>query len=110
MKFTVVIDNYCAKSGMLAEWGYCSLLETDNGNVMIDTGGTGHVLRHNLDFLKIDLKKLSALVLSHSHHDHISGLLDIVFSCPGIPIYEGKGIEIEEEEMQMLPEEAAACQ
>ena len=95
MKFTVVIDNYCAKSGMLAEWGYCSLLETDNGNVMIDTGGTGHVLRHNLDFLKIDLKKLSALVLSHSHHDHISGLLDIVFSCPGIPIYEGKGIEIE---------------
>ena len=55
MKFTVVIDNYCAKSGMLAEWGYCSLLETDNGNVMIDTGGTGHVLRHNLDFLKIDL-------------------------------------------------------
>ena len=57
MKFTVVIDNYCAKSGMLAEWGYCSLLETDNGNVMIDTGGTGHVLRHNLDFLKIDLKK-----------------------------------------------------
>ena len=95
MKFTVVIDNYCAKSGMLAERGYCSLLETDNGNVMIDTGGTGHVLRHNLDFLKIDLKKLSALVLSHSHHDHISGLLDIVFSCPGIPIYEGKGIEIE---------------
>ena len=95
MKFTVVIDNYCAKSGMLAEWGYCSLLETDYGNVMIDTGGTGHVLRHNLDFLKIDLKKLSALVLSHSHHDHISGLLDIVFSCPGIPIYAGKGIEIE---------------
>lgn len=62
---------------------------------MIDTGGTGHVLRHNLDFLKVDLKQLSALVLSHSHHDHISGLLDIVFSCPGIPIYAGKGIEIE---------------
>ena len=95
MKFTVVIDNYCAKSGMLAEWGYCSLLETEHGNVMIDTGGTGHVLRHNLDFLKIDLKKVRALVLSHSHHDHISGLLDIVFSCPGIPIYAGKGIEIE---------------
>ena len=80
---------------MLAEWGYCSLLETEHGNVMIDTGGTGHVLRHNLDFLKIDLKKVRALVLSHSHHDHISGLLDIVFSCPGIPIYAGKGIEIE---------------
>lgn len=110
MKFTVVIDNYCAKSGMLAEWGYCSLLETEHGSVMIDTGGTGHVLRHNLDFLKVDLKKLSALVLSHSHHDHISGLLDIVFSCPGIPIIlQVKASRLREEEVPTHREEAAAC-
>lgn len=95
MKLTVVIDNYCAKSGLLAEWGYCGYLETPHGNVMLDTGGTGHILHHNLSFLKIDPQTINALVISHSHHDHVSGVLDFLFKCPDAVIYAGKGINIE---------------
>lgn len=95
MKLTVVVDNFSQMQGLLAEWGYSSWLETAQGNILLDTGGICHVLEHNLNFLKLDPSKLSCLILSHGHFDHISGLLDIVRLQPEINVYAGVGISIE---------------
>lgn len=95
MKLTVVVDNLCSKAGLLSEWGYSSWLETKTESVLIDTGSYCHVLLHNLNFLKLDPKNLSALVLSHSHFDHISGLLDVLRLAPQVTVYAGKGFDIE---------------
>lgn len=95
MKLTVVVDNLCSRQGLLSEWGYSSWLETQRGSVLIDTGGICHVLGHNIDFLKLDPKSLNALVLSHSHFDHISGIMDVLRIAPQVTVYAGKGIDIE---------------
>ena len=44
MKLIVVVDNLCCKSGLLAEWGYCAHLQSESGEILLDTGGPGHVL------------------------------------------------------------------
>lgn len=95
MELTVVVDNYCAKSGLLAEWGYSSFLRTSQGNLLLDTGGTGHIFKHNLRELNISFNEIDAVVLSHSHHDHVGGLLDVLFSAPQAKFYAGAGVEKE---------------
>ena len=42
MKLTVVVDNFCQKQGLLAEWGYSSWLETKDTNILLDTAGICH--------------------------------------------------------------------
>lgn len=95
MKLTVVVDNYCAKQGLIAEWGYSNWLETPDGPILLDTGGICHVLNHNLSFLKLNPANLKAVVLSHGHFDHISGLMDILVKNPNIQIVASPFIAIE---------------
>ena len=95
MKLTITVDNFCTKQGLFSEWGYSAWLDTEGGSVMLDTGGILHVLTHNMSFLKLDPAKLSAVVLSHGHFDHTSGLIDMVRLAPQAKIYAGKGVDIE---------------
>ena len=95
MRLTVVVDNLCCRSGLLAEWGYSAFLESGSKNVLLDTGGPGHVLAHNMNFLGIQTSSIQNIVLSHSHFDHISGLLDLVFKSREVKVYAGNGIERE---------------
>lgn len=44
MRITVVVDNHCSKSGLYAEWGYSAYLETESGNLLLDTAGPMNVL------------------------------------------------------------------
>jgi len=57
----------------LAEWGLSILVETDEANVLLDTGA-GISASHNADVLGIDLSQVDKIVLSHSHYDHTGGL------------------------------------
>lgn len=95
MKLTVVVDNLCCKSGLLAEWGYCAHLQSESGEILLDTGGPGHVLEHNLRCLNISVSALKAIVLSHSHYDHVSGILDLVYRAKEAVVYAGDGIQTE---------------
>lgn len=95
MKLTVVVDNFCQKQGLLAEWGYSSWLETSEANILLDTGGICHVLTHNLNFLELDPTKLSSVILSHGHFDHISGLLDIIRIQPDVNVFASEAVSIE---------------
>ena len=57
----------------LAEWGLSILIETDEANILLDTGQSFSV-NYNADILGIDLSKIDRIVLSHGHHDHTGGL------------------------------------
>ncbi len=95
MKLTVVVDNFCQKQGLLAEWGYSSWLKTKDTNILLDTAGICHVLTHNLNFLNLDPTKLSSVILSHGHFDHISGLMDILRIQPQVNVYASPAVSIE---------------
>ena len=53
MQLTVVVENFCQKQGLLAEWGYAVLLDTPEARVLLDTGGYCHTLTHNFKVLGI---------------------------------------------------------
>ena len=61
------------------QWGLSLLLESQRGgehrNFMLDYGYSPDALLNNIDILKVDPSKVTALILSHGHFDHYGGLI-----------------------------------
>jgi 7,8-dihydropterin-6-yl-methyl-4-(beta-D-ribofuranosyl)aminobenzene 5'-phosphate synthase len=74
MKITIVYDNTTTKEGMIEDWGWSCLIETEERNILFDTGGNGKILLENLVNLNIDPKSINDVVISHPDFDHIGGL------------------------------------
>ena len=73
MKITCIIDNRAGfKSNLYAEHGFSLLVERDNKTIMVDTGKTPQVMKHNLDLLGITT--VEEVLISHGHNDHTGGL------------------------------------
>ncbi|MFC1947272.1 MBL fold metallo-hydrolase [Chloroflexota bacterium] len=77
IKITTLSENTAAFAGLLAEHGLSVLLETDEANVLLDTGLSISVA-NNVEALGVDLKKVDKIVISHGHHDHTGGLRDVL--------------------------------
>ena len=74
MKITILYDNN-AKPGLRPGWGFSCLIESENNKkILFDTGADSEILLYNMKQLKIDLKTIDIVVLSHNHWDHIGGL------------------------------------
>ena len=74
MKITIVYDNTTTKKGMIEDWGWSCLIETEERNILFDTGGNGKILLENLVNLNIDPRSIDDIVISHPDFDHIGGL------------------------------------
>jgi 7,8-dihydropterin-6-yl-methyl-4-(beta-D-ribofuranosyl)aminobenzene 5'-phosphate synthase len=61
------------------QWGLSLWLESLRGNeprtLMLDYGYTPDVLINNMGLMGVDVKKIDALIVSHGHYDHFSGLM-----------------------------------
>jgi len=76
MKITIVYDNE-ANSGFKSGWGFSCLIETEE-KVLFDTGDSGENLIYNLRQLNIQPESVAAVVISHNHWDHTSGLKEFL--------------------------------
>lgn len=76
IKITTLAENTAAM-GCLAEWGLSMLVEADGKKVLFDTG-RGVAAMHNARLLGVDLSTIDKIVLSHGHHDHTGGLLEVL--------------------------------
>ncbi|MDO9414331.1 MAG: MBL fold metallo-hydrolase [Pseudolabrys sp.] len=60
------------------QWGLSLFLETQQGAdqraVLLDFGYSPDALVNNIEILKVDPTKVSALIVSHGHFDHFGGL------------------------------------
>ncbi len=77
-KITIVCDN-CAWGGwfLTAEHGFSAYIEHNGEKILFDTGqGVGVV--NNLNRLKLDIKGLTKIILSHGHFDHTGGLINVL--------------------------------
>ncbi len=70
-------ENTTGMVNFLAEWGLSVLVESEEGNVLLDAG-QGISVSHNADILGIDLTRIDKIVLSHGHHDHTGGLRQLL--------------------------------
>jgi glyoxylase-like metal-dependent hydrolase (beta-lactamase superfamily II) len=68
------------------------VVETTDGLVLIDTGAESdaHVLKEELAELKLDGKRLRAILLTHVHADHTGGA-EHLRAATGAKVYAGQG-------------------
>jgi 7,8-dihydropterin-6-yl-methyl-4-(beta-D-ribofuranosyl)aminobenzene 5'-phosphate synthase len=76
LKITV-LSTMLADGAELGEWGFAALVEVDGQRILFDTGAHADVVLKNAQTLKIDLTTVPEVILSHSHWDHVGGLLTL---------------------------------
>ncbi len=77
LHITTLSENTADRGYLLAEQGLSILVETDDVNILFDTG-TSISASYNADVLGIDLTRIDRIVLSHGHYDHTGGLRQIL--------------------------------
>lgn len=60
--------------GTLNLYNTCFVIKNDNGNFLVDTGGSIEIIKR-LKMVNIDLKDIKHIFISHSHTDHILGII-----------------------------------
>lgn len=66
----------------LAEHGLACLIKVFSGSeehqILFDTGHSGNCISFNIDYMRLDARKIESIVISHGHVDHIEGLVEIL--------------------------------
>jgi len=86
LQITTLSENTAGLRSFLGELGLSILVETDEANILFDTGQSISA-SHNAELLGINLSQIDKIVLSHGHYDHTGGLRPILHRM-------GKEIEI----------------
>ena len=73
-RITILYDAFGAPSALQKDWGFAALVEYGGRRILFDTGNNAKIFEHNVKQLGVDLKQLDAVVISHRHGDHTSGL------------------------------------
>ena len=86
-RITILYDAFGPRSALVKDWGFAALVEYDGKRVLFDTGNDAKIFASNVRQLGIDLARLDAVVISHRHGDHTSGLTHLLEVNPGVKIY-----------------------
>lgn len=86
-QITILYDAFGPPSRLKMDWGFAALVEYDGRRILFDTGNNAKILEHNVKELGIDLARLDAVVISHRHGDHTTGLNYLLTINPGVKIY-----------------------
>lgn len=81
-----LVENTVYRRDMLAEHGLSVWVDTGTARVLFDTG-QGLALIHNAARCGVDLRRATAIVLSHGHFDHTGGLADAIAHARHAAVY-----------------------
>ncbi|HEY5551338.1 MAG TPA: MBL fold metallo-hydrolase [Opitutaceae bacterium] len=76
LKITI-LSTMLADGGELGEWGFAALVEVDGRRILFDTGAREDLVLKNAQTLRINLRDVPEVILSHNHWDHVGGLLTL---------------------------------
>ena len=86
IRVTTLVENSVHTRGLKAEHGLAIHLQAGTHSILFDTGQSELILE-NATRLGIALEKLDAIVLSHGHYDHTSGLESVLKLAPNATVY-----------------------
>ena len=58
----------------VSKWGLSMWIEDKETAILFDTGGKTSTLWENVRTAAVDIQKLSTIIISHHHYDHVGGL------------------------------------
>jgi len=86
ISITVLVENTVSRQDLKAEHGLSFWIETEEGNLLWDTGQTV-LLVNNAQKLGVQLQSTTHIALSHGHYDHTGGLLQVLIIAPHANVY-----------------------
>jgi 7,8-dihydropterin-6-yl-methyl-4-(beta-D-ribofuranosyl)aminobenzene 5'-phosphate synthase len=86
-QITILYDAFGPPSTLKMDWGFAALIQYGGRQILFDTGNNAKIFEHNVKELGVDLKRLDAVVISHRHGDHTSGLNYLLQVNPEVKIY-----------------------
>jgi 7,8-dihydropterin-6-yl-methyl-4-(beta-D-ribofuranosyl)aminobenzene 5'-phosphate synthase len=86
-RITILFDAFGVPSDLKRGWGYAAFIEYDGRRVLFDTGSKSADFAYNASALKVDLKRLDFVVLTHRHDDHTAGLNHVLRENPSVKVY-----------------------
>jgi 7,8-dihydropterin-6-yl-methyl-4-(beta-D-ribofuranosyl)aminobenzene 5'-phosphate synthase len=84
---TILYDAFGPASALQKDWGFATFVEYGGRRILFDTGNDATIFAGNVKQLGVDLTRLDAVVISHRHGDHTTGLEVVVAANPDVPIY-----------------------
>ncbi len=73
--------------------GNATLIKSESGNILIDAGVSVPRLVKMLNLHGESLESISAVLITHTHKDHINGMQRLVFQKPHMKVFGGKDSE-----------------
>lgn len=89
-RVTILYDAFGGRPGLTRDWGFAALVEHGGKRILFDTGNNGEIFARNVRALRVDLRRLDFVVISHRHGDHTSGLSYVLRLNPHVKIYAPK--------------------
>ncbi|MDB4952171.1 MAG: hypothetical protein JWM27_4820 [Gemmatimonadetes bacterium] len=86
-RITAIVDAFGDRPGLERDWGYAALVEYGGKRILFDTGNDSAGFARNARRLGVDLTRLDAVVISHRHGDHTSGLRHVLGINPHVKVY-----------------------
>ena len=87
-RITVLYDAFgVEREGLEMDWGFAALMEYGGKRILFDTGNDSRIFAGNVKQLGVDLMRLDAVIISHLHGDHTSGLNYLLAVNPAVKIY-----------------------
>jgi 7,8-dihydropterin-6-yl-methyl-4-(beta-D-ribofuranosyl)aminobenzene 5'-phosphate synthase len=84
---TILYDNRPYDSACLTDWGFSCFIKGFEKTILFDVGEKEDVFLKNVAALKVDLKTVDILILSHFHPDHANAIGALLNLKPGVQIY-----------------------
>ena len=94
-RVTILYDAFGDQPDLTRDWGFAALIEYGGKRVLFDTGNNADIFGRNVRALKLDLRTIDFVVVSHRHGDHTAGLNYLLQINPKVKIYapkEGFGV------------------
>lgn len=86
-RVTILYDAFGSPSTLVKDWGFAAFVEYGGKRILFDTGNNAKIFEHNVKQLGIDLTRLDAVIISHRHGDHTSGLTHLLDVNSEVKIY-----------------------
>lgn len=92
LKIITIADNMAYETNLWGHWGLSFLIEYEDSRgerhrILFDTGGDREAFLHNLREMKLSLRDVEALIISHGHLDHTAALVEAVREIGGVRVY-----------------------